>query len=211
MLEFAAKSKEEVIEMLLRAKAALGGRIPEPTKPEEMAKEKNVEPIVVPAPARRLKEYSIPLRAASQSRPSNQTLGGSVLRTPDWGHLYDHPNMNSTQPQEYSGTGYGWQGGGSGNANVNNSTHNSPQNTNMKTNTVGGGWIAPDQTQAQTQTWGGGFGGNYGDPGPRPVSEAGSLSPQSQGQNGGASGGGQDWGATSGAAGGAPEASGQNW
>jgi hypothetical protein len=212
MTEYATKSKEEVIEMLLCAKAALGGQIPEPIKPADKA-EKKVEPIIVPAPVRKLKDYSIPMRAASQSRPSAQTLAGSVLATPSWGNGNNYTNMNPTQHQQFSGAGAGWQGAGSGNGNVTGSTYNGPQNTNANANTGGAaGWGASDQTQTQTRTWGAGMGGGYGDPGPRPVSEAGSPTPQNQSQNGGASGEGQDWGATSGATGGgAQEATGSNW
>lgn len=157
--QLAGKSKEEIIDMLLRAKSALGGRIPEP--PEKLARElaNGLKPIVVPAPARRVGEYKIPTRPMSNQRRSE----GIGLGIPDWQRL---------PPASHN----------AGRSNNNNYKHQ--DHTNANTN-VGGGWFEQDQNQNQNQNssgWDAGAGvggGDYGDAGARPSSEP--ASPQQQG------------------------------
>jgi hypothetical protein len=143
MAELAARSKEDIIAMLLRAKAALGGKIPGVGEDEE-EKEKKVEPVVVPAPVRRLPEYKIPMRGASRPRASVQKLVG--LGMSNLGSRNANANANANNSwvagADTNGSGNnhntsgasGWDSTDKGNAGdrPESSAGGSPQNNNTE-------------------------------------------------------------------------------
>jgi hypothetical protein len=187
--ELAAKSKEDIIAMLLRAKAALGGKIPGMGEEEEKGEEKKVEPVLVPAPVRRLKEYKIPVRGLSRARPSTVKLAGLGLSS----HFQNSSQQQSQQQQQHSGNGSGngsendaaWVGGVSGNGNGTYNNSNANGNTNNNNAAQG------------THDWNN---GSKGDAGARPESSAGG-SPTPQYQDNNNNGNSQSWGAAAEASG----------
>jgi hypothetical protein len=177
--ELAAKSKEEIIRLLLRAKSALGGRIPEPPEDTAKAMGEGVKPTAVPVPKKRVGAYKIPVR---QARPEPAGLGlGLGLGLKDLKSSI--PGWKTTPPEERGGNGWG---NGNGNANANTGGGDgwgtSTQNQNQGTNSIAGGgdaWGASTQNQNQNSTgndWSAGA-----NAGPRPESPP---------QNGGGGGGG---------------------
>lgn len=189
----AGRPKEEIIAMLLRAKAALGGRIPEPVAGIKAVVDEEVglKMVVVPAPARRVGAYTIPLRAGGNTGMSAWKASGGGLGIAGW------RGGNIPQQQQQQQRSDTWGAVGNGDSNGNGNSNNAPQDTGANAN-AGGGWGALDQNQKQTQNqnqnqhqhpdgWGsagggsGGGGGAYGDPGARPPSEPASPKQQSDG------------------------------
>lgn len=175
MAEFATKSKEDIINMLLRAKAALGGKIPGFEDEEEGAEEK-VKPVVVPAPVRRLPEYKIPVRA-----PTKKAVGLGLS------NYSQGSTQQQQQQQQTSGNSYAndtaWDASGSGNT---NGYVNSPTPQNSNNNMTG-----KSSWETSNDPWNNADKGNAGN---RPASSAGgSPTPQHAGNN---NNGGQDWSAT---------------
>lgn len=113
--------KQTLVEMLMRAKSALGGKVPSPpSTPVPTAGSDELVPVTVPAPSYPYLKYNLPplrpMTANSNRKASDQTKSDQGLQNKENNARWDTTNNNATNNN--SGDGWGnTNGNGNGNQN----------------------------------------------------------------------------------------------
>ena len=153
--------KDDLIQMLIRAKGALGGRIPSPQPKSTTATEENTfkgVPIEPPKPD--FPTYDIPLRGGHAGRESKGGTSGGKGNSGAWDASANNTNSasndswakrsnnnNDSNSNNASGGNDRWGAGGDSWENSNGG------NTNNTTNNTGGSWDADPKNEYPDESW----------------------------------------------------------
>lgn len=111
--------KQALVEMLMRAKSALGGKVPSPPATPALSTDSSEAkvPVAVDAPKYSFLKYSLPpLRpnlvnsARKPSSTGSKDSGGWDNQNNNGGNSWDNNETNNTKGNDWNGGGGGWDG-----------------------------------------------------------------------------------------------------